>query len=660
MSEKLIWLSVVVALYWAFCLYVGVATAAVSRDAKSFFLADRNLPAWVFVLVATGVSFSGWIFLGHPDLIAREGFPFAEAALGAVTIALAGVFVVKRQWMLSRRYGYVTPAEMLGEYFGSELLRILVVVIALCFAVPFIGLQLSVAGSIVSQLTDGLVDPIVAMWVLSGVVFVYVAFGGMKAAAYAGALQALLLAAGIAGAGALAYWKAGGFGPFVELLGTLQASNPIGAVGSAGAPMSLFEIPGVVQFTRGLGIENPVGGAWTSAMILSYCLALMGLQLSPAFSMLVFSTRSPKAFAPQQTWAAAGVMGGLLVLFPVAQAVVVSTGAAGHPAGGVVATLIASLGATAPWFSALLTVATLAAVQGIAALYASATSTMLVRDLYRRYLHPDLDVEGQRYYARIAMAMLFVVTLLVASFAPEAQALLGGLSLGFGAQLLPVFAALLWLPWITPAGAVTGLAAGMLAVIFTDRYGIALASFFGLDLPWGRWPWTIHSAGWGLAANIASSLVISLISQRSEDRTRRRPYHDFLVSHAGLPANRHTLRPVAWAAALAWFFFAVGPGAMFGNSAFGDPRGGVNTWLLGVPSLWAWQVMWWALGVLFVWFLANRMGMSTRPAERIELLPRSQRPASVASFAGSAVARRWFWILLAAGGAAIFAKWLLA
>jgi solute:Na+ symporter, SSS family len=673
LSEKVVWLLAFVGLYWVFCLYWGMTSARMAGDAKSFFLADRNLPAWVFVLAATGASFSGWLFFVQSDLVFSGGLPAATAALSAITIPLAGVLFLKRQWMLTKRYGYVTPVEMLGEYYGSETIRLLAIVIALVFAVPFIGMQLSAAGMLAAYLSDGYIDRISAMWITTAVVFAYVCFGGLRAAAYVGALQALLLAAGIIGLGSLVYWQIGGFGAFINALARMSEAG-VAAPGAGGSgPLSFFEVPGVIQFTSGLGVEAPAGGLWTGVMILSYALALMGLQLAPGFSMLAFATRSPKGFRAQQTWAAAGAMGGLLLLFSIAQGLGVhflggSPGAeagltvapliGGRPEAGVVAALIGSISNSAPWFAALFAVCGLAAVQGITALYLSATSSMLVRDVYRRYLEPDLDVVTQRLYARIVMALLIVIALLIASFAPSAQANLGSLALGFGLQLLPVFAGLCWLAWITPPAALVGLATGLVVVTFTENFGIALAAFFGLDLPWGRWPWTIHSAGWGIVANVTVCFIISLISQRGDERSRRQPYHDFLRSHAGVVVSRHGIRAVAWAATLAWMFFAIGPGVLFGNFAFSGSEEGGSVWLLGVPSLWAWQFVWWALGVLLIWFLGNRMGMSTVPVRMIELLPRSQRPPATRVSGGREVARTWFWIIVAAGAGAVFLNWI--
>ena len=652
MTPLAVWLLVGLAVYIAYCVWLGIACATQAAGPRSFFLADRNLPPWVFVLAGTGASFSGWVFLGHPDIVARVGFPFAAASLGAVTIPLGGMLVMKRQWMLGRRYGYVTPAEMLGEYYASDFLRLLVLLVALVFAVPFAGMQIGAAGSLLAFLSGGAIDRVAAIWLLGGVLLVYVGFGGLRAAAYAGALQALLLGAGIIAAGTFVYVAAGGFAGFNAALGHLSGGRP-------GTP-SPFIVPGVLRFTRGLGVQVPAGGAWTASMILSYCLALMGLQLAPAFGLLGMAARSPRGFAAQQTWASAGAMGAVLVLFLVAIGFaprILPDLPPEAASGGAVASVLAAIGGHAPWLAALLAVCAVAAVQGLAALQLSATSTMLVRDLYRRHVDPALDIPGQRRAARIVMALLLAVTLLLASFAPESQAVLGALALGFAVQMLPALVGLCWWRWITREAAMVGFAAGLLAVVFTEPFGLQLAAFLGVHLPWGRWPWTLHSAGWGLVVNVAACVVITLISQRADETARRGAFHDFLQSHDPQPESRQHLRPVAWSLTLAWLFFAVGPGVVLGNTAFGNPRGGQESWAFGIPPLWTWQIGGWMAGVLLLWFLGSRMGFATRPAGRIEMLPRSQRPRPRAVPLGGEAALRWFWTVTLAAAIAVFANW---
>lgn len=635
MSDKLVWLSVFVALYWVYCVFWGVSSARHSNSASQYFLADRQLPAWIFVLCATALSFGGWTFMGHPALVFRDGFQFAQLALCAITIPLTGVLFLKRQWMLGKRFGYVTPGEMFADYFGGVTIRLIVVLIALMFAIPFVGMQLMAAGYLVQVLSDGMVDRYLAMWAMTAVVFLYVCMGGMRAAAYVSTLQSLLLVSGMVAIGLIAYGKLGGFGAFNEALAKLAASHIAASSSAAGAYSPFFSIPGVMQFSAGLGHQTPVGGIWTGVMILTYSLGLMGIQAAPAFTMLAFASRDSKGFAPQQVWACGGIVGLVLLFFALAPGLgahflgasqaATDAGLAvarwlpvqdGGSKGGLIAYYIHALGNGAPWFMGLLAICALAAVQAITALYASTTGTMLALDLYKRFVDPRADDRTLKFVARVAVGLTILAALLMATFTPFAQVNLGALALAFGFQLLPALAALCWFPWITRPGVIVGLIAGLLAVIFTEQLGATLTAFFGFPMPWGRWPWTIHSAGWGIFCNVVLCAAVSFFTRGGVERERRWRLHQFLRDHSALPPEKHFLRPVVWALALAWLFFAVGPGAVIGNDIFGAPNGGVKAWSLGIPSIWAWQILWWALGVLLIWFLAYKMELAIFPRER--------------------------------------------
>ena len=63
-----------------------------------------------------------------------------------------------------------------------------------------------------------------------------------------------------------------------------------------------------------------------------------------------------------------------------------------------------------------------------------------------------------------------------------------------------------------------------------------------------------------------------------------------------------------WSLTLIWTFIALGPGAILGNSFFSSPMFLDGEAKLGVPSLWVWQIVFWFLGVLLVWWLALRHG----------------------------------------------------
>ena len=664
MSAKIIWLAVFVALYWTYCIYWGVRGAMTAKTASDYFIAGRRLSLWVFILAATATSFSGWTFMGHPGLVYRDGFQYAYASFYSITIPFTGVIFLKRQWMLGKRYGYVTPGEMFADYFRGDAIRILTVMVALLFSIPYLGLQLRASGFLFNVLTDGSLSIDVGMWVLSLVVLVYVASGGLRAVAYVDTLQCILLGLGIIITGMIALNLAGGWEALNGGLAKLGATG-IGKWGTTkglggGDYNAYFAVPGVIQWTAGLGKETPVGGLWTGIMILTYMFALMGIQSAPAFSMWSFANADPKPFAPQQVWASSFSIGLILFFFTAFQGMgahllgangAVTQAGIGlatalpdltaNKQGGLVPHYFNQIGDTAPWLVGLLSVCALAAMQSTGAAYMSTAGAMLTRDLYKRYLNPTASHTTQKLFGRMGVAFIVGAALIVATFSSDALVLLGGLAVAFGFQMWPALLSVTYFPWLTRQGVTLGLACGLIAVIFTENFGAQIAGAFGFDLPWGRWPWTIHSAGWGMLINLAVALPISAMTQNADDTAHRMKYHNFLREHIALPEEKKKLIPVAWGITLAWFFFGIGPGAVIGNDIFGAPNAGVDGWTFGIPSIWAWQILFWILGVGMMWFLAYKMEMSTVPDREIEALVEdigdvSQTPAQQAGSGGAA------------------------
>ena len=635
MDAKVIWLFVFVALYWSYCIFWGIKGALSSKTASDYFIAGRSISLWVFVLAATATSFSGWTFMGHPGLLYRDGFQYAYASFYAITIPFTGVMFLKRQWMLGKRFGFVTPGEMLSDYFKSDAIRLLVVLVALVFSVPYLGVQLRASGFLFNVLTDGMLGVEVGMWLLSAVVIIYVASGGLRAVAYVDTMQAILLAFGIVAIGIIAISYVGGWDRLNEGIGVLaqidEKRTPDGY-------SHYIAIPGVIQFVS----DGPkaTGGAWTGIMILTYMFALMGIQSAPAFTMWSFSNHNPRPFAPQQVWASSFGIGFILFFFTAMQGLgghflgADTAFAAAHPElvnnvmgeglggkdlmesagkqGLLVPQLIYLLGDVAPWFVGLLSVCALAAMQSTGSAYMSTAGGMLTRDLLKRYVMPGATHGQQKFWGRVGVIVIVLAALIVATTSKDALVLLGGLAVAYGFQMWPALIAVCWWPWLTRAGVVLGLMAGLIAVTLTESIG---AQF----MPWGRWPLTIHSAGWGILFNLGIAILVSAITQSRDDQAHKMTFHNFLREHASLPAEKKGLVPVAWIITLVWFFFGIGPGAVIGNTIFGNPND-PSSWLFGMPSIWAWQILFWALGVFMMWFLAYKMEMSTVPAKEIEVL----------------------------------------
>ncbi len=638
MDPKIIWLFVFVLLYWGYCIFFGFVGALQSRTASDYFIGGHRISFWVFVLAATATSFSGWTFMGHPGLIFRDGFQYAYASFYAITIPFTGVLFLKRQWMLGKRFGFVTPGEMLATYFRSDAIRILVVLVALVFSVPYLGLQLRASGFLFHVLTDGVLSINAGMWALSFVLVIYVAIGGLRAVAYVDVAQVIMLSIGIVSVGSIALYHVGGLGDLSERIFALAQQD---TTTTPAGYSHYVAIPGVIQAVK--SGPSAQGGAWTGMMILTYMFALMGIQSAPAFSMWAFSNESARPFAVQQVWASSLIVGFLLIFFTACQ------GMAGHflgadasfmqvrpdmvndvmsdqllgqdlmetrgAQGNLVPQLIYLASDVAPWFAGLLAVCALAAMQSTGAAYMATAGGILTRDVLKRFFMPEASDSQQMVAGRTIVVLIVVAALIVATTSSDALSLLGGLAVAYGFQMWPALIAVCWWPWLTRQGVTVGLLLGLIAVTLTESIGSQL--FPGL--PWGRWPLTMHSAFWGLLFNLVPAILISAVTQNTEDRRRRMIFHNFLRSHAGLPQDKRSLIPVAWIVTIAWFFFGVGPGAVIGNTIFGRPDD-MSTWMFGLPSIWVWQILFWALGVVMMAFLAYKMELSTMPKREVHPL----------------------------------------
>ncbi|TVO69857.1 sodium:solute symporter family protein [Sedimenticola selenatireducens] len=646
MDAKVVWLFVFVALYWSYCIFWGIKGALSAKTASDYFVAGRQISLWVFILAATATSFSGWTFMGHPGLIYRDGFQYAYASFYAITIPFTGVLFLKRQWMLGKRFGFITPGEMLAYYFRSDLIRILVVLVALIFSVPYLGIQLRASGFLFNVLTDNMLSTNVGMWLLSTVVIIYVASGGLRAVAYVDSAQAILLGGGIVVIGLIAMHAVGGFANLNQGIAALSQIDPVTGKAMFGQTTpdgysAYIAIPGVIQFGAGLGTDSaPIGGAWTGLMVLTYMFGLMGIQSAPAFSMWAFGNKSPEPFAPQQVWASSFVIGFILVFFTAIQGIgahflgadlefmakfpdlvnnVMGTGLGGldimqseGKGDMLVPQLVYLMSETAPWLVGLLSVCALAAMQSTGSAYMSTAGGMLTRDLLKRFIIPNASHAQQKMYGRLGVILIVLAALVVASTSSDALVLLGGLAVAYGFQMWPALIAVCWWPYLTRQGITVGLIAGLIAVTLTESIGAQY-------MPWGRWPMTLHSAFWGILFNFSLALIISAMTQKQNEHEHRMIFHNFLRDHASLSPEKRGLIPVAWIATLTWFFFGIGPGAVIGNWVFGDPTN-AETWTFGMPSIWAWQLLWWLLGVGMMWLLAYKMELSTIPHKEVVAL----------------------------------------
>ena len=609
MEEKFIWLIAFVGLYWAYCLFWGFKGAREAKTSTDYFLAGRSIGVWVFVLAATATSFSGWTFVGHPGKIFTDGLPYAFASFYALTIPFTGVLFLRRQWVLGKAYNYVTPGEMYSDYYGGNAMRLLTVLVAFLFSVPYLGVQLKASGSLFNVLSDGLISVNLGMFALTTVVVIYVASGGLKSVAYVDCAQAVLLAVGIAILGGIALHYSGGWSGFTTGFANIVMNDISSGQNLTPDGYSMkVAIPGSIQMVS--AGSKAAGGAWTGIMCMTYMFALMGIQSSPAFSMWAFANKTPQAFRWQQVIASSLIVGIILFTFTIFQGlgghILVQNGVLKNITDtNLIPELINLLSTAAPWLVGLLAVCALAAMQSTGSGYMSTFSAMVTRDIYARYISPEASDNKQKNIGRFFVVLVAGAALVVAANSSQAIVMLGGLAVAYGFQMYPALIGICYYKGFTTKGVVSGLVVGLIAVTLTDK----TSAWFGV--PWGAYPLTIHSAGWGIFFNLLTTFFVSKFSVESQsEKENKDKKHQLLQKVVGLTKERKKKVKLAWALTLFWFLVGFGPFATIGNDLFSNPNT-PSLWVpFGLPSIWVWQLMFLVYGIFVMWFLAFHMGMS--------------------------------------------------
>ena len=606
----------------ALSLYLATLVARTGNVPAAFGDAGGTLPGWAVSFASAGVMVAGIGLGDHLALIGRYGLQASHIALGLILAALTALLLQKRLWLTARIAGLASPGEALGSYYQSASLRIAMLTLALLFGLPFAANMLSQLGGLLAEATDGAVPRAPAIWVTAFFLFLPAVIGGWRATVLVLALQAVLLAAllpGLAG--------------FAETM--------LAGPGFPGAPLPVAagiladQIPGVIQFSAGIGKGTAQGGIFTGVGIASAALSLTGIVLSPGFLYLGMTARPGRSAGFAPVWLIAALLTGLLLI--------AGPMLAGRMGSGP-AQLAVQLSVIEPFAGVGLLLLLILTAQIAVAFFTTSGAILISREVILPYVLPGLSPVQARLATRITLALAFALVAGLAAFAPLASAVFGSLAIPLAVQMLPAFLGLTFLRWISRSAVLVGLIFGGLMVLFTEPLGLILFEGLFVDLPWGRWPLTVHSAAWGLAFNMGAVLLVAIFTRGGSERAQRDRLHDEFAATWAVDLGGKAARNAKWSLTLIWAFFALGPGAILGNSFFSQPVFTTGDAALGVPSLWVWQLFFWLIGVPLVWWLTYGAGLGTTPDHglrrvRLEGPARTAAPGWIAASVARVTAR---------------------
>ena len=592
-------LTIILMLLAAYALYLAAQVSRHTASASDHIDAGASLGNWVYIFVAAGVLVAGLGPFDHLRLVASYGFQANMLFLSLVCMGLAGALFQKRLWLASRILHATSPGEVFARYYQSLSIRIFMLGTALLFAVPLASHFLSQAADLLVAASSGAISRLASVLYVGFFTFIFAGLGGWRAVVYVSAALSVLM-------GLLMIFVCGlitaYLGEIALFHGGLKVAEGVLA----------DSIPGVIQFSGGLGRTPAEGGMWTALAIASFAVSAVGIAISPNFSFLGLTTRPSRAFAFSQVWVVAGLGAGLFIcLAPIIAAELESVKPTAFQA------LFMKLSGLDDMAGAALVLMLLSALLLGLAYFAVSGANIFTKEVVNRYLLPGTSGTANRLSSRIVLAVTFALIVLISGFAPALGSAFAPLAAGISVQLFMAYLGLCWMPWLSRSAVLVGMCFGALVVFFTEAPGLILFDWFFVPLPWGRWPLTVHSAAWGLLVNVSFCLLIAIFNRKGAERAHRDQLHDIFARDHKTDFGGRGAQGAKWSLTLLWAFLAIGPGAVLGNTFFSKPFFSGADLKLGMPSLWVWEIFFWVVGVFLVWWLAYRTELSVISTERL-------------------------------------------
>lgn len=509
------WLDyLLVAIYFAFVLGIGVMARRSVSDSIDFFLSGRSLPAWVTGLAFISANLGAVEIMGMSANGAELGLPTVHYFWVGAVPAMLFLGVVMMPFYYGSKVRSV-PEFMFRRFgTGAHLVN------AISFAVAQLliaGVNLALLAGIVHALLGW---PIWIALVVAGVIVLsYITLGGLSAAIYNEVLQFFVIVASLLPLTLIGLHRVGGWDGLTDKV-TAAAD---GAPADAGVPpaaqqleswpgqaLSGFDSPlfSVIGIVFGLGFVLSFG-YWTTNFV-EVQRAMASNSISAARKTPIIGA-FPKMFIPFIV-----IVPGMISAVLVSEMIELKNG--GSPEGGASgegvayndALLLLMRDVLPNGLLGLAIAGLLAAFMAGMAANISAFNTVFSYDLWQRYIRKDHSDDYYLRIGRIATVAATVIAIFTARIAMGYDNVMDYLQTLFGFFNAPLFATfILGMFWkrMTPTAGWVGLVFGTLSAVAVDR--LAAAGVF--ELP-GQGV-AFLAASTAFVVDIVLSVVVSLVTK---------------------------------------------------------------------------------------------------------------------------------------------------
>jgi SSS family solute:Na+ symporter len=218
--------AIVVFIYLAVVVYIGIFAfrkATGKEKAEDYFLANRSLGPFVFLLSLFGTNMTAFAILGSSGHAFNNGIvTFGLMATSSALVIPLTIFLCgTRIWALGKKHGFMTPVQIFRDRWECGHIGTVIFFVQAALLVPYIIIGVMGGGTTLNVISGGLVPFWFGGAIVALVVMSYVFFGGMRGTAWVNTFQTILFL--VFGAIALTVIGAG-MGGFKSAVAALQAS----------------------------------------------------------------------------------------------------------------------------------------------------------------------------------------------------------------------------------------------------------------------------------------------------------------------------------------------------------------------------------------------------------------------------------------------------
>jgi SSS family solute:Na+ symporter len=469
--------------YLAVTIVLGVvANRRMAVNLEDFLLYGRRAGFIVLYLTVVATYHSAFAFLGSGGFFYTHGIGFWVA--GAWTILVGAITYVlgSRIWALGKRFGYITPADMLADFYESEAVRVVVAVVSVLFTILYIQVQAQGLGYILSVASGERISFELGTFILLIVAAAYLMAGGLRAVYWTDVIQGIWMYVAVwAGAIVITYKL---FGGPVSLWRRVVAERP-----------DLLTAPGPH------GFFSP--GMWFGmVVVLSF-----GIVFQPHIMIRDYTAASARTIK----WLGATTPIFLMTLYIPATFIGLG-GALEMPDLGIPDRIFPELlFQHAPaWLTGIILAGATAAAMSTLDSILHSNMTVLTRDIYQRYVAPRATESHYILVGRVIVMILLGVGWILSANTFDFLVVLVSLSGAGALQLMPAIVGVCFPSQyiLTRAGILSGIAVGLITLYIT--------------LTVTPHPLGLHGGVWSLLTNTMTVLIVSRTTARPSYQTVQR------------------------------------------------------------------------------------------------------------------------------------------